>query len=155
PAITGVSHIAVYAADPAKSERFYVHDLGAVAAADPESPTGHRYYFAPTQFVEVLPLPAVPPTINRLDHVAFTTTDATQLRKSLAAQKIKVPKAVEHGNDGSQWFRVTDPEGNSIEFVQPPVALPDIAANPLSSHIIHVGFIVHDRAREDEFFQKL
>src|SRR5581483_4718350 len=26
PLITGVSHIAVYAADPAKSESFYVHD---------------------------------------------------------------------------------------------------------------------------------
>ena len=29
PAIAGVSHIAVYAADPAATERFYVHDLGA------------------------------------------------------------------------------------------------------------------------------
>jgi TolB protein len=154
PAITGVSHIAVYAADLAKSERFYVHDLGAVPAADPESATGHRYYFAPTQFVQVLPLPPGPSSINRLDHVAFTTTDAVQLRKYLALRKIKVPKDVEHGRDASLWFRVTDPEGNQIEFVQPPAALPDIAANPLSSHIIHVGFIVHDRVLEDEFFHQ-
>ena len=27
--------------------------------------------------------------------------------------------------------------------------------NPLSSHIIHVGFIVHDRAREDGFFRSV
>ena len=155
PAITGVSHIAVYAADAAKSERFYVHDLGAVKGSDPENASGHRYYFAPTQYVQVLPLPSGAPSINRLDHVAFTTTDATQLRKYLAAQKIKVPKDVEHGTDGSQWFRVTDPEGNLIEFVQPPATLPDIALNPLSSHIIHVGFIVHNRALEDEFFQKV
>ena len=155
PAITGVSHIAVYAADPAKSERFYVHDLGAIAAPDPEAPNGHRYYFAPTQFVEVLPLPAGPPSINRLDHVAFTTTDASQLRKELAGQKIKVPRDVEHGTDGSRWFRVTDPEGNQIEFVQPPASLPDIPANPLSSHIIHVGFIVHNRELEDGFFRKV
>jgi TolB protein len=155
PAITGVSHIAVYAADAAKTERFYVHDLGAVAAADTEVANGHRYYFAPTQYVEVLPLPAGPPSINRLDHVAFTTTDAAQLRKHLAAQKIKVPKDVEHGKDGSLWFKVTDPEGNSIEFVQPPATLPDIPANPLSNHIIHVGFIIHNRELEDGFFQKV
>jgi len=153
PAITGVSHLAIYAADPAKTERFYVHDLGAVAAPDTEAANGHRYYFAPTQFVEVLPLPAGPPSINRLDHVAFTTTNAVQLRKYLAAQKIKVPKDVEHGKDGSQWFKVTDPEGNQIEFVQPPASLPDIPFNPLSSHIIHVGFIVHNREREDGFFR--
>jgi catechol 2,3-dioxygenase-like lactoylglutathione lyase family enzyme len=154
-AITGVSHIAVYAADAARSERFYVHDLGAVAAPDPEAPNGHRYYFAPTQFVEVLPVPAGPPSINRLDHVAFTTTDAAQLRKDLAAQKVKVPKDVEHGTDGSRWFRVTDPEGNQIEFVQPPPSLPETYANPLSSHIIHVGFIVHNRELEDGFFRRI
>src|SRR5260221_8126260 len=48
------SHIAVYAAAPAKSERFYVHDLGGVKGTDPENARGVRYYFAPTQFVEVV-----------------------------------------------------------------------------------------------------
>ena len=51
PPITGVSHIAIYAAHPAVSERFYVHDLGAVKGSDPERASGARYYFAPTQFV--------------------------------------------------------------------------------------------------------
>src|SRR5262249_6433612 len=39
-----------------------------------------------------------------------------------------------------------------IEFVQPPSHPADVPTNPLSSHMIHVGFIVHDRAREDGFF---
>ena len=38
----------------------YSHDLGGVEADDPENPQGHRYYFAPTQSVEVLPVPAGP-----------------------------------------------------------------------------------------------
>jgi TolB protein len=155
PAITGVSHIAVYAADPPKAETFYVHDLGAVKGIDPEGGNARRYYFAPTQFVEVMPLPTGPVSINRLDHVAFTTTDAAQLRKYLASQKIAVPRQVAQGSDGSQWFAVVDPEGNKIEFVQPPASLPDIPLNPLSAHIIHVGFIVHNRALEDEFFRKV
>lgn len=153
PAITGISHIAVYAADPQKSEQFYVHDLGANKGIDPENARGTRYYFAPTQFVQVLPLPTGSTSINRLDHVAFTTSNAERLRVYLASKRITVPKRTERGSDGSQWFSVLDPEGNKIEFVQPPSQVPDVPTNPLSSHIIHVGFIVHDRAREDAFFR--
>jgi catechol 2,3-dioxygenase-like lactoylglutathione lyase family enzyme len=153
PAITGVSHIALYATDLDKAERFYVHDLGGYKAGDPENPQGVRYYFAPTQFVEVMPVPASPASINRLDHVAFTTTNAEGLRKYLASQKPGVPAKTEQGSDGSRWFDVLDPEGNRIEFVQPPASLPDVPVNSLSHHIIHVGFIVHDRAREDGFFR--
>ena len=51
PPLASVSHIAVYAQDPAKSEHFYVRDLGAVKLPDPEQPSGVRYYFAPSQFV--------------------------------------------------------------------------------------------------------
>jgi dipeptidyl aminopeptidase/acylaminoacyl peptidase len=155
PAITGISHIAVYAADLPKSEQFYAHDLGAIKGKDPENARGTRYYFAPTQFVEVLPLPAGPSSINRLDHVAFTTPDVGRLRTYLASKQITVPKHTERGSDGSEWFDVFDPEGNQIEFVQPPPHLPDVAVNPLSSHIIHVGFIVHDRSREDGFFRSV
>jgi TolB protein len=153
PAITGVSHIALYAADASKSERFYVHDLGAVKGEDPENPKGLRYYFAPAQFVEVLPLPAGPASINRLDHVAFATADAEALRLYLASKNIAVPKRVEGSRDAGQWFDVLDPEGNKIEFVQSPPDAPPVPANALSSRIIHVGFIVHDRSREDGFFR--
>lgn len=152
PPITGISHIALYAADPAKTEHFYVHDLGAFAGADPVTANGRRYYFAPTQFVEILPLPSTA-SINRLDHVAFTTTDAQALRKYLASEKIAVPKKVERAGDGSQWFEVVDPEGNRIQFVQPPADAPLVPYNALSNHIMHVGFIIHDRALEDGFFR--
>lgn len=155
PPITSVSHMAVYAADAAKTEAFYVHDLGAVKMADPENPAGVRYYFSPVQFVEVLPLPAGAPSMNRLDHVAYATPDADALRAYLAARKIKVPAKASTGSDGSRWFEVTDPEGNRVQFVQAPASPPAIAANPLSSHMIHVGFIVHNRARQDAFWQSV
>ena len=120
PAITGISHIAVYAAAPSKSEHYYVHDLGAVQGADPENPKGVRYYFSSTQFVEVLPLPPGPASINRLDHVAFTTQDVQALRACLVASSVEVTQAMHRGSDDSQWLDVTDPEGNRIEFVQLP-----------------------------------
>ena len=155
PAITGVSHIALYTSDANATERFYVHDLGGLRGDDPENAAGVRYYFAPAQFVEVLPLPAGPASINRLDHVAFVTANAQRLREYLAARKIAVPKQIEQGRDGSFWFDVIDPEGNRIEFVQAPAQPPDVPVNALSSHIIHVGFIIHDRALEDTFYRSV
>jgi len=154
PPITSVSHLAVYASDAAKAERFYVHDLGAAKKADPENPQGARYYFSRTQFVEVLPLPANA-AANRMDHIAFNTANAERLRQYLDSRKIQVPGAVSKAADGSQWFQVKDPEGNAIEFVQPPSPLPRIAVNPLFGHIIHVGAVVHDRAREDTFYRDI
>jgi catechol 2,3-dioxygenase-like lactoylglutathione lyase family enzyme len=153
PPIVGVSHIAVYAADATKTERFYVHDLGGRRGGDPERPEGARYYFAPTQFVEVLPLPHGSNSISRLDHVAFATPDADGLRSYLASAKVTVPEQVQRGGDGSRWFDILDPEGNMIEFVQPPDKPLAVPLNRLSNHIIHVGFIVHDRALEDGFFR--
>jgi len=154
PPITSVSHLSVYASDAAKTERFYVHDLGAAKMADPENPQGVRYYFSPNQFVEVLALPANA-GVNRMDHFAFNTADAEGMRKYLASKKIAVPKAVTKGADGSQWFQVRDPEKNLVEFVQPPSPLPAIAVNPLFGHIIHVGAVVHDRALADTFYRDI
>ena len=43
PKITSVSHLSVYTSDPAKTEAFYVHDLGAMKGTDPQNPSGVRY----------------------------------------------------------------------------------------------------------------
>jgi catechol 2,3-dioxygenase-like lactoylglutathione lyase family enzyme len=153
PAITGISHISVYTVDPSKSEAFYVHNLGAFKGADPENSQGVRYYFSPTQFVEVLPLPAGYTSINRLDHVAFVTSDAEGMRRYLAARGIAVPSSVQNGSDGSRWFDVKDPEENKVQFVQLPPTLPQVPLDPLSHHIIHVGYMVHSRSAEDSFYR--
>ena len=155
PPIVSVSRLAVYATDPAKSEAFYVHDLGGVKQPDPENSKGARYYFSPVQFVEVLPLPAGAPSIDRLDHAAFNTPNVEGLRVYLASRAVAVPAHVEKGDDGSLWFDVVDPEGVKIQFVQPPATPPAIPVNALSGHIIHVGFIIHDPAREDAFYRQI
>lgn len=154
PPITSVSHLSVYTSDPVKAERFYVNDLGAVKMPDPENPQGVRYYFSPTQFVQLLPLPAGAGA-GRLDHVAFNTADAEGLRRYLVSKKVLVPRRVTKGTDGSQWFQVKDPEGGTVEFVQPPANLPAIPANKVSSRIIHVGYVIHDRRLQDTFFRDI
>jgi catechol 2,3-dioxygenase-like lactoylglutathione lyase family enzyme len=154
PPITGISHLAVYTADPAASEDYYVRILGARKAPDPEDAHGVRYYFSPQQFVEVLPL-GPNPGLSRLAHVGWNTGDAAALRAYLIAHKYPGVSALQHTADGAVWFSTQDPEGNEVQFVQP--ASTDAAAEPgaISGRIIHVGYMVHSRAAEDAFYRDL
>jgi len=155
PKITSISHLSVYTSDPAKAEHFYVHDLGGIKGTDPQNAAGVRYYFSPIQFVEVLPLPAGPLSINRLDHAGFNTASAESLRKYLEAHGVAVPSSVTKSSDGSQYFEVKDPEGIKIQFIEPPSHPAPVPANSLSNHIIHIGYIVHDAAAQDAFYRVL
>jgi catechol 2,3-dioxygenase-like lactoylglutathione lyase family enzyme len=157
PAITGISHMAVYTTDAAGAERFYAHDLGATKMSDPEDPAGVRYYFSPVQFVEVLPLPAGDSSNSRLAHVGWETASADGMRKYLLAQGVEIADPLHRGSDHSVWFSLKDPEGNELQFVQPPPAnaRPKITPDSLSSHMIHVGFLVLNRSAEDQFYRKV
>ena len=155
PKITGISHLAVYTSDPAATENFYTRTIGAAREADPEDPQGVRYVVSPTQFIEVLPLPPGA-GIQRLDHTAWNTESAEGMSRYLAARGWKTPDKVERGSDGSRWFEVLDPEGNKVQFVQPPPHPRAVKAlHAIGHHLIHVGFLVHDRAREDTFYRNL
>jgi catechol 2,3-dioxygenase-like lactoylglutathione lyase family enzyme len=153
--ITGISHLAIYTSDPAATDHYYIAIVGAAKLPDPENPQGVRYAVSPTQFIEVLPLPAGA-GVNRLDHSAWNTASAEGMRKYLAAKGWNVPVHLQHGADGSRWFEVLDPEGNKVQFVQPPPhPRPIDAPNAIGHHIIHIGFLVHSRDKEDTFYRAL
>jgi catechol 2,3-dioxygenase-like lactoylglutathione lyase family enzyme len=155
PKITGVSHLAVYASDMQATDSYYTKIIGLVAQPDPENKLGKRYAVNATQFVEVLPLPPDAGK-NRMDHTAYITESAEGMRVYLAAKDWKTPDKVTAYSDGSTAFRVDDPEGVVVEFVQLPMkSKPVDAPNAPGHHIIHVGFIMHDRAKEDSFYQGL
>jgi catechol 2,3-dioxygenase-like lactoylglutathione lyase family enzyme len=157
PAITGISHVTLFADDLAKSRAFYVSLLG----WDPVPPTGAqpgvRFYANHVQYVELVS-PPQPDLVDRLDVVAFSTSDVDSLRKYLAANGVSVPDAVVVESDGSHSFLVHDPEGNKVQFTQQgdhSPAMPKSAAQRLSSHIIHTGYMVRDRAALDHFYKDL
>lgn len=155
PKITGISHLAVYTSNPAATDHYYTAIVGAVKLPDPENAQGVRYAISSTQFIEVLPLPAWA-GVNRLDHSAWNVESAEGMRKYLAAKGWKTPAHVEQGSHGSRWFEVLDPEGNKVQFVQPPAhPRPVDAPNAIGHHIIHIGFMVHSRAAEDTFYHDL
>jgi catechol 2,3-dioxygenase-like lactoylglutathione lyase family enzyme len=154
PRITGVSHLAVYTSNPAATERYYTVTIGAMKMPDPEDPRGVKYALSDTQYVEVLPLPANA-GVNRMDHAAFKTDSAERMRRYLSAKGWAVPDHVTKGSDNSLYFEVKDPEGNRIQFVQTSPLARVNAPNAIGHHIIHVGFLVHDRAKEDTFYRDL
>jgi catechol 2,3-dioxygenase-like lactoylglutathione lyase family enzyme len=153
PKIIGISHMAVYTSDPAAAEKFYGDELGAVKEPDPEDPRGAVYRLS-GQFIEVLPLPPEH-SITRLDHVAFATTDVSALHDYLAAHHYRDMDAVKTGSDGSKWFFTRDPEGNRVEFCQAADRPFHASESLVSPRIIHVGFLVKDRAKEDTFYRDL
>ncbi len=164
PAIVGISNMGVYTSDAAAAEHFYVEQLGLKKGTDQYDADGVRYYVNQEQFIEVLPLPA-DSGVNRLDHVGYMTANAEQMRRYLSAKGVTVPEAVQHASDGSAWFEVKDPEGNTVQFVQPAaklLAMKDTAllyhisdADPIGRRIIHVGFAVHSRETEDSFYRAI
>ena len=155
PAITGISHMCVYASDMNASDHFYGHVLGGVKGGDAVAADGVRYYFSPLQFVEVLPLPAQH-TISRMACVAFQTADAKGLREYLRAQAgLNGVGELQTASDGSRWFAMNDPEGNRVEFVQAGSDLMKMPgdAKPIGTRMIHVGYLAHNRADEDKFYK--
>ena len=163
PPIIGLAHVGFFVSDISTAEEFYGHELG-FAHFSLDKPSGglmlNYYKVNDHQYVEIYP--GLKDDQDRLSHVAFETPDAQKMRDYLAGKGVKVPEALKPGLDKNLSFMVDDPEGRKIEFVQ-------YAKNGLhgskfgtlmpktrvSDHMIHAGFVVHDRATEDRFYKDI
>jgi len=157
PAITGISHITLFADNIPKSEQFYAKLLGWDQVPATAAKSGVRFYANHSQYVELVSPPS-PGLADRLEAVAFSTSDAEALRKYLGAHGVAVPHTLTTDADGSRSFVVHDPEGNKVGFTQDgnhPPAEPASASESLSSHIIHAGYVVRNRAALDHFYKDL
>ena len=164
PPIIGLAHVGFFVSDIAKAEEFYGHVLG-YAHFSLDKPTGglmlNYYKVNDHQFIEIYP-GLKDDAQDRLSHVAFETTDARKLRDYLESKGVKVPKALTPGLDKNLSFMIDDPEGRRIEFVQyMPGGLQTskngtlLPETRVSGHMIHAGFIVHDRAAEDHLYKDI
>ena len=155
PKITAIDHVDFYTTSPEANQKLYATVLG-LAMAQPVEPRQMQRYLVGSQWVGYSAAPDANPT-NRFDHAAFRTENAENLRKYLAAKGVKTPASVTKWSDGTASFMVNDPEGNSIEFVQPAKAGDSAtgSSDPVSRRMIHVGFVVHDRAAEDKFYRDI
>ncbi len=148
PHITGFSHVAVYVDDLDKARHFYENVLGYA----PESPA--RFVVNERQSIELEQAPNG--THDRIAHIAFLTDSAEGMRLYLKSKGIQVPDSVGEGRNGARWFALTDPAGQPIEFIEEkPHPVAKATLPPASRQIIHVGFVVRDRAPEEHFYKDI
>lgn len=155
PPITGIAHVRIYSTDLPKSLDFYSRILGL-----PPRNGGCTGMSRPCfiindhQQIALSQAPSAAPA-SLLAEVAFTTTDAAAMRRYLLAHDVPAG-AITREINSLQHFALRDPEGNPIAFVQPPgLQLLNPRSEQAGSRMIHVGFIVKDRAAEDRFYRDL
>ena len=153
PKITGIDHVALYTTAPSGVTHLYLDIFGLASASPLESGETLRFLVG-KQWVGYGPARDAH-SLDRMDHIAFATVDIVALQCYLQNKGVAVPASIEKRPDGSRSFRLKDPEGHAIEFVQPaPVsAKPDERA--VSRRLIHAGFIVRDKTLEDAFYRKV
>jgi len=154
PAIVGVSHIALETSDMTAAQAFYGKGLGFL-----EMSTG-RFKVNDHQYIQVSP-DLTSETQDRLDHIAFETSNVKQLSAYLKANKIAVGP-IKKDNDGNLSFTVTDPDHHNVEFVQYVKGAIQswnlgklMPETRVSERIIHVGVTVSDRAAADKFYKDI
>lgn len=155
PPIVGVAWISLRTADMEATRKFYTAYLG---LPELSKETGAAVFQVDEhQFVRVLP-ELKDPKQNRLIDMAFETSNAEQLRAYLAGKGVSVPEKLEATGLGTMGFAITDAENHVVKFVQfaaksaAKSATPD---NRVSTHMIHTGFIVHNRAGADHLFRDI
>ena len=160
PRILGIDHVSVYVSDVEKSRQFYSEALGLTTRCPKYTGPDPCYLVAPSnQRVLLKQAPAQiknRPLKNWLAEVAFATDDLVGMRRYLLARGM-VLGAIRRDSDGSQSFRIRDPEGNPLAFVH---RLParigyGPASKQISTHLIHAGFVVKDLAAENRFYVDL
>jgi len=154
PRITGIDHVSFYTTAPAGVSQLYSGTLG-LASAAPLEAGGIARYLVGRQWVGYSAAPDRNAT-DRMDHVAFTTDNIVALREYLMAKGVKTA-AIEVRSDHSSSFLLSDPEGHRIEFVERSngETAPAQPASAVSRHMIHTGFMVHNREAEDHFYRDL
>jgi len=167
PRITGISHVAYYTSDLAKTTAFWHDFLGYEESYNLTKPNSSdvRIAFIKINDHQHIELFNEAPVKARqmMSHLCFTVDDAEQMRAYLRSQGYDVK-----AGDGSKTragdyaFMITDPNGMKIEFVQ---SLPDgkemqaagrfLPTTRISPRIYHAGYMVGDADKTEAFYKML
>jgi catechol 2,3-dioxygenase-like lactoylglutathione lyase family enzyme len=162
PHIVGVSHLALFVHDIAKSRAFYEDFLG---FAEPYSLTNkdgglHLVWIKINDWQTIELFPEKTNGSDRLNHIAIETDDADGMRCYLLAKGIVVPTNTPVGKIGNANYMVSDPDGHNVEVVQ---YLPDswtrreqgkfLPDTRISGRIMHVGILVSELEPALKFYR--
>lgn len=165
PKVLGVAHMAVYVKDLAKTRQFYEDFLGLGEPFTLPQKTGGgvRIVFIKVndhQYFEIFN--EKDRGEGQLNHISFYTGDADRMYAYLKSKGIEVVSdkgSVGKGQTGNKNFNVKDPDGHIVEIVgyQPDSwtareAGKFMPATRISDHIMHVGVLVGDLAKSNQFY---
>ncbi len=136
------------------AQAFYGKGLGFA-----EMSTG-RFKVNDHQYIQILPNLETE-NQDRLDHIAFETTNVKQLHAYLKSKKVTVGE-ITKDHDGNLSFMLTDPDNHKVEFVQYVKGAvqswnlgQSLPPTRVSDRIIHVGVTISDRAAADKLYKDI
>ena len=154
PPITGIAKVSITTTDADATRAFYTRILG-LRAGDGCSPGNDGCYLVnDSQRIEVYTAPGTRPW-DPISEIAFATPDLAGMRAYLLAHHARALGRLERDAAGRPWFRLLDPAGTALAFVEPP-ALPRFGLSveePVATRLLHVGFAVFDRKEADAFYR--
>jgi catechol 2,3-dioxygenase-like lactoylglutathione lyase family enzyme len=160
PRILGIAEVRFLSTDIGAARSFYAQFLRAKEISP------NTFSVNQQQVVALFDAPSPAPS-SLLAEVVFETDDLAELLRYLENKKVhvttKLVSGIQHWDMiglGYSALSVIDPEGHLISFIKR--AKPLLASDGLSmtrgtnaQHIIHAGFVVHDRAAEDKFYKDI
>jgi catechol 2,3-dioxygenase-like lactoylglutathione lyase family enzyme len=168
PRILGIAAVHLYSTNIAAARDFYSKSLnpGRLCAWCEEVPREPLAIPLNSHQVVIINSSPEPTPPNLVAEVSFTVDNLGELSKYFAAQKIQAtPKLTtdQHWDMITMAYSallVTDPEGRRITFIGRANALPQSGSAATSAttdalHLIHAGFIVHDRAATEHFYKDI
>src|SRR6266849_385994 len=156
PPILGISHVRFHVTRPDLAINFYQDVLGLTPGPNKDACENSHlrcFWISDQQFVELdLVEQRRPSTL--LEEVALATSDLEAMRKFLAVSG-EQPELEVRRSGRLVSFSVRDPEGNRIAFEERQTAGLRPNDRSVSNHLIHAGFVVHDRDAIDHFYKDI
>jgi lactoylglutathione lyase len=159
--IVGIAHVTFKVSDLAKARAYYQGVLGMPEAFEIKDSSGRTssVFFSVNddQFIEVTPT-LKPGELVRQARVVFESSDLAKLH-SLYTDRGLSPGKIGQGPDGNPVFHIVDPEGNNLDFIQYVAGSQQAkvrgkfnASTRVSTHLLHAGLMVKDRANVTSFY---
>jgi catechol 2,3-dioxygenase-like lactoylglutathione lyase family enzyme len=159
PRITGIDHVRLYVTDVVKSREFYKSAMGLDERGGCIENTAACFtiFWDRRQAIELEPARSSE-VKNWVAEIAFATDNAALMRRFLSDRGVRCEPLL-RGKYGSSHFRVADPEGNLLGFVQRDSSViddpPPPPPNQVGRRLLHAGFVVKDVAAENHFYVDL